>query len=51
MKVPIISRLNSRDYQALVFGLFFLFLERSVRLVTYCFPNFVLEYLRSLSQK
>ncbi|GBC04496.1 hypothetical protein RclHR1_00570052 [Rhizophagus clarus] len=51
MKVPIIGRLNFRDYQALVIGLLFLFLERSVRLVTYCLPNFVLEYLRSLSQK
>ncbi|RIA93010.1 triacylglycerol lipase [Glomus cerebriforme] len=51
MQVPIISRLNFRDYQALVVGLFFLFIERLLRIVTYCLPTFALEFFKSQSQK
>ncbi|CAG8630060.1 9951_t:CDS:2 [Acaulospora morrowiae] len=51
MQVPILGRLNYRDYQALVIGLVLLFLERLLRVVTYCLPSFILEFFKGQSQK
>ncbi|CAG8561132.1 27321_t:CDS:2 [Dentiscutata erythropus] len=51
MPVPIIGRLNFRDYQALVIGLILLFLEALLRVITHCLPAFALEFFRGQSQK
>ncbi|CAG8455820.1 6888_t:CDS:2, partial [Scutellospora calospora] len=51
MPVPIIGRLNFRDYQALVTGLILLFLESLLRIITLCLPACALEFFKGQSQK
>ncbi|CAG8439281.1 7438_t:CDS:2 [Ambispora leptoticha] len=43
MGVPILDRLNFRDYQALFIGFTFLAFETLLRVITWCLPTVVLE--------
>ncbi|KAG9284543.1 hypothetical protein G9A89_014147 [Geosiphon pyriformis] len=51
MGVPILDRLQLRDYQALFVGITFLLLETLLRVVTWCLPTIVLEFCKAQSQK
>ncbi|RIA91353.1 sterol esterase-like protein [Glomus cerebriforme] len=51
MEVPIIGRLNYRDYQALIIAIVFLFIEKFLRVITYLLPSSGVRYLRDESQK
>jgi len=51
MAVPILGRLNLRDYQALFIGWLLLFVEAILRLVTFCLPLSVLEICKTQSQR
>ncbi|CAG8487542.1 8417_t:CDS:2 [Paraglomus occultum] len=51
MAVPILGRLNLRDYQALFIGWLLLFVEAILRLVTFCLPLPVLEICKTESQR
>ncbi|CAI2178015.1 2131_t:CDS:2 [Funneliformis geosporum] len=51
MEVPIIGRLNYRDYQALIIAIVFLFFEKLLRVVTYLLPSAGVKYFRDESQR
>jgi len=51
MEVPIIGRLNYRDYQALIIAIVFLFIEKLLRIMTYLLPNEGVKYFRNKSQR
>ncbi|CAG8517399.1 16208_t:CDS:2 [Funneliformis mosseae] len=51
MEVPIIGRLNYRDYQTLIITIVFLFFEKLLRVVTYLLPNAGVKYFRDESQR
>lgn len=51
MEVPIIGRLNYRDYQALLIAIVFLFIEKLLRGITYLLPKAGVNYFREESQR
>ncbi|CAG8684363.1 13154_t:CDS:2, partial [Acaulospora morrowiae] len=51
MEVPIIGRLRISEYQALIIGLIFLFLESLLRFATFWLPRSIEQYFRNESQR